>query len=312
MNTNLGISFSDNKIYFAELSEDNGSYRLHHVESRKVNFDFEDSFYKHKANQKYLTNIASEIQNYINKQKLNTQEAALTIGTSQAFMLTLPVDYSEGKQSMNSKIYWELSNYFPDNYNEFIVNTYRLNSNMPCKDSDEFLIIAVHKNTLEFINRIFRMCNLNLKLIDIDHFSAEYSFRTGYGKQIENKKVLIVGLKKGRVDYGYIHNMKYKNYMYSRYGSDIEFNLSVVKKLNSIFDNNSETAGTEAIYLYGDNIKENTVEAIRKLDKVPVEIINPFNGINAVQQLLNDDNLRKNAYKFAASCGAALRSFTRN
>lgn len=311
MNTNLGISFSGNRIYFAELSESNGSYKLHNIDSKKINFDFEDSFYKHKSNQKYLTNIASEIKNYTTRQKSNIREAALTIGTSQAFMLTLPIDYSEGKQSMNSKIYWEISNYFPDNYNEFVVNTYRLNSVMPCKDSDEFLIIAVHKNTLEFINRIFKICNLNLKLIDIDHFSAEFSFRTGYWKQIENKKILVAGLKKGRVDYGYIQNRKYKNYMYSRYSSDIDFTLSIIKKLNMIFDNPA-IAGVETIYLYGDTITENIVEAIRKLNKASVEIINPFNGINAVQQLLHDENLRKNAYKYAASCGAALRSFTRS
>jgi len=312
LNVCLGISFSGNRIYFSELVSDNGTCKLNNVESTLVNFDFEDSFFKHKSNQKDLTNIAAEIQNYLSKRDLSIHDAALTIGASQAYLLTLPIDYSEGKSSMNSKIYWELSNYFPDNYQEFVVNTYRLNNIMPCNESDEFLLIAVHKNTLEFIKRIFKICSLNLKLIDIDHFSAEFSLRNGYYKRLENKKALLVGLKKGRIDYGFIENRKYKSYMYSKYNTEIEFNLSLVKKLNSIFEKDIGIKGIDYIYLYGDEIYENTLEAVRKLDKASVEVMNPFNGINAVDLLLGDDNLRKDAYKFSSSCGAALRSLKQN
>ena len=125
MNTSLGIAFSGSSILFSEVIQDKGSFRLNNVDIVPVSFNFEDSYFRHKSNQKDLTNIASEIPNYISKRDVIIRDAALSIGTSQAFMLTLPFDYSEGKQSMNTKIYWELSNYFPDNYNEFVVNTYR-------------------------------------------------------------------------------------------------------------------------------------------------------------------------------------------
>jgi Tfp pilus assembly PilM family ATPase len=213
---------------------------------------------------------------------------------------------------MNSKIYWELSNYFPENYNEFVVNTFRLNSMLPCKDSDDFLIIAVLKNTLEFIKRIFNLCNLNLKLIDIDHFSAEFSFRKGYYGQIENKRVLLVGIKNGRIDFGLIDNGKYKRYLYSKYTSEVDLNLCLIRKLNSIFEILSRDQGIDNIYVYGYSVNNETIETIRKLEKAAVEIVNPFYGINASDLLLHDENLRKNAYKFASSCGAALRSFNLN
>jgi len=290
------------------MISENGSFKLNNLDNAEIDFDFEDSFFKHKSNQKDLTNIAAEIQNYISKRVLTIHDAALTIGTTQAFILTLPIDYSEGKSSMNSKIYWELSNYFPDNYQEFVVNTYRLNNTLPCGESDDFLIIAVHKNTLEFIKRIFRICNLNLRLIDIDHFSAEFSLRNGYFEQLENKKALIIGLKKGRIDYGFIENRKYKYYMYSKYNTEAEINLSLAKKLNALFEKDINISGVSNIYLYGDDIFENTLEAIRKLDKAPIEVMNPFNGLNAVDLLLNNEKHRKNAYKYSSSCGAALRS----
>lgn len=307
MNTTLGIAFSGSSICFSEIIQDGGANRLNNAESVNVNFDFEDSYFRHKSNQKDLTNIASEIQNYISQRELIVGNAALAIGTSQAFMLTLPIDYSEGRQSMNTKIYWELSNYFPDNYNEYVVNTYRLNSVMPCKDSDEFLVIAVHKNTLEFIKRVFRLCNINLKLIDIDHFSAEYALRAGYAEQMDNRKILLVGLKNKRIDYGFIENKKYKSYMYSTYSSDIEFNLSIVKKLTLVFERQMKIPGVDAIYLYGQDIQENTVEAIRKLDIAPIEILDPTTGLDSAELLLKNDKLRKSAYKFSASTGAALR-----
>lgn len=307
MSVCLGISFSGNSIFFSELNSENGSVKLNNTSSVKINFDFEDSFYRHKSSQKDLTNIAAEIMNYVSKRDTAIYDAALTLGTSQAFLLTLPIDYSEGKSSMNSKIYWELSNYFPDNYNEYVINTYRLNNTMPCRESDEFLIIAVHKHTLEFIKRIFKISGLNLKLIDVDHFSAEFALRSSYNNLLENRRVLLTGLKRGRVDYGFIDSRKYKGYMYSKYNSDIEFNLSLVKKLNSIFEKNIFINSIERIYLYGDEIYDSTIDALRKLDKAPVEIMNPFIGINAVESLLSNDNLRKDAYKYSASCGAALR-----
>jgi len=310
--SNLGIAFSGNNIFFSELASENESVKLNNIECIPVDFNFEDSYFRHKSSQKDLTNIANEIQNYITKRGLVIFDAALTIGTSQAFILTLPIDYSGGKKSMNSKIYWELSNYFPDNYNEYVVNTYRLNRTMPCKESDEFLVIAVHKNTLEFIKRIFRICSLNLKIIDIDHFSAEYSLRKSYHSQLENKKVLIIGLKKGRIDYGIIENRKYKMYEYSGYNTETEFNLSIIRKLNTLFEMNLKSQGIDTIYLYGDNIEGSTVEAIRKMNKAPVEVMDPLNGLNAVELLLKDESIRKYSYRFAASCGAALRSCRQN
>ncbi len=308
MNTTLGIGFSSNNIYFTEIVNDSGTPKLTHVESVKIDFDFEDEFQRHKSSQKDLTNISGEIQNYLAKRNLNLQSVSLSIGTSQAFLITLPIDYSDGKQSINSKIYWELSNFFPDNYNEFVINTYRMNNVLPCKNSDDYLIIAVHKHSLEFIKRIFKICNLNIKVVDIDHFSAEHSIRKNYEQKMEGKNVLLIGLKKGRVDYGYIQNKKYKFYAYSKYNTEIEFNLCLTRKLISLFSKEPVSAGVDTIFLYGDDIREDTIDALRKLDKAPVEIINPFENIKATDMFLKNEDLRKVSYKYAPSCGVALRS----
>lgn len=308
MSITLGIGFSSNNIYFTEIINDNGIPKLEHVESAEIDFDFEDNFARHKSSQKDLTIISGEIQNYLAKRNLKIQNVSLSIGASQAFLITLPIDYSEGKQTLNSKIYWELSTFFPENYNEFVINTYRMNNVLPCKNSDDYLIIAVHKNSLEFIRRIFKICSLNIKLVDIDHFSAESAIRKNYTPKLEGKRVLFAGLKKGRIDYGYIVNKKYKFYTYSKYQSEVEFNLSLTRKLNSLFSKEPVSGGVDTIFLYGDDIRDDTIEAIRKLDKAPVEIINPFLNIKATDMFLKNEELRKISYKYAPSCGVALRS----
>ncbi len=312
LSKSLGISFSGSNIFFTELTNESGKIKLEHVEEVKTDFNFEDQFHKHKSNTKDLTNISGEVQNYMVRRNITDSEISVTISTSQAFLITLPIDYSEGKQSINSKIYWELSNYFPDNYNDFVINTYRLNSFLPCKNSDEFLIIAVPKNSLEFIRRIFKLCNVNLKVIDIDHFAAENSFRINYPEFAEGKNVLLVGLKKGWVDYGYITEKKYKFYSSSKYNSDAEFNLSIVKKVGAMLSSDSFRNGVDTIYLYGDDVKNDTIEALRKLNKGNVEVINPFQNIAASDMFLKNEELRKKSYKFAPSCGVALRSMQLN
>ena len=310
MNKSLGISFSGDNIFFTELVSESGAIRLEHVEEVKTEFNFEDELHKHKSNTKDLTNISGEIQNYLTKRNIKGTEVSVTIGASQAFLITLPIDYSEGKQSINSKIYWELSNYFPDTYNDFVINTYRLNTVLPCKYSDEFLIIAVPKNSLEFVRRIFKICNVTLKVVDIDHFAAENSFRLNYSEQSGGKNILLIGLKKGSVDYGYITDKKYKFYSSSRYYSEPEFNLSIVRKVGSLLNGINFKNGVDTIFLYGDDVRDDTVEALKKLNKADVQIINPFQSITASDIFLKDENLRKKSYKFAPSCGVALRSLT--
>ncbi|MEO8513428.1 MAG: hypothetical protein ABI543_07710 [Ignavibacteria bacterium] len=308
MNRSLGIGFSGNTIYFTELLGDEKTTKVDHVEAVKVDFDFEDDLGKYKSSQKDLSNISSELATYITKRNLNIKKAGLTISSSQAFLITLPVDYTEGKQSINSKIYWELSNYFPDNYNDFLINTYRLNNVLPCKNSDDFLVIAVQKNTIEFIKRIFKICSLELSVIDIDHFSAESSIRRNYDDKLSGKNILLVGLKPGRVDYGYIENKKYKYFTHSRYYSETEFNLSLIRKLNSIINSEPVSKRLDAIYLYGDNIDNDTLDALGKKGFTDIRIINPFENIMASDVYLKNESLRKNSYKYSASCGIALRN----
>lgn len=312
MSKSLGISFSASQICFTELSSEAGKVKLDNAESVPVDFNFEDAFHKHKSSQIDLSRISGEIQNYMARRGLSDIDIALTIGTSQAFLITLPIDYSEGKQSLNSKIYWELSNYYPDNYGDFVINTYRLNSILPCKDSDEYLIIAVQKNTLEFVKRIFKICSLNLSLVDIDHFAAEHALRKNYMDNLAGKNVLMVGLRKGRVDYGYICDRKYKFYAYSKYSSEPEFNLSLVRKINSLLSSAEFSEGIDSIYIYGDEVGEDTVEALRKIEGIKGVIVNPFENIIASDLFLKNETLRKTSYMFAPSCGVALRILSRN
>jgi Tfp pilus assembly PilM family ATPase len=307
LNTALGISFSSNTIYFTELIQDDSSAKIEHTESTIVDFNFENELGNYKSSQKDLSNIAGEINTYIAKRNLNVKSASVSISSSQCFCLILPLDYSEGKQSVNSKIYWELSNYFPDTFNQYHVYTYRLNNVLPCKYSDDYLIIAVHKNTIEFIKRIFKLCSLEIKLIDIDHFSSVYSLKYNYYNDLMGRKVLILGLKNTKADFGYIDNAKYKAIYQTKFNNETEFNLVLTKKLKNIFNLYGEFQKPEEIFIYGDNIEESTLEQIYKTKLASVSVINPFENIAASDMFLKNDNLRKIAYKFTSSCGAALR-----
>lgn len=308
MSTSLGIGFSGRRIYFTELMGDRSAPKVNHVHFVDMDFNFEDELGKYKSSQKDLTNISAEIRTYVGTRNLNIEKAALTISAAQAFLIILPIDHSEGEQSINSKIYWELSNYFPDSYSDYVINTYRLNNVLPCKDSDEYLIIAVPKNTLEFVKRIFKLCSLELSMVDIDHFSAENSLRSNFGEKLEGKNILLAGLKDGRVDYGYISNKKYKFYAHSRCYSESEFNLALTRKLAGLIAAEPISKKVDVIYLYGDEIKEDTLEALRKMDKGHVEILNPFENISATDLFLKNESLRKISYRYSASCGAALRN----
>lgn len=310
LNRSLGISLSSNKICYTELVLDSGLPVLDNVETAYSDFNFEEDLSRYKSSQKVLTNVSSDIQKYLTKRNLGYKHVSLAIGTSQAFLITLPLDLSEGKNSVNSKIYWELSNYFPDNYNDFIVNTYRLSSVMPSGESGEFLIIAVLKNSLEFVKRVFKLCGLELALVDIDHFAAEHVFRRSYPSEVENEDLLIAGIKKGRIDYGVISKRKYSFYTYSKYYSAPELNLSLVRKVNSLLGDKLSRLNIRTIMLYGDSVEDETIESLKKIPGIKPVVLNPFENINSSSVFLKNEALRKISYLFAPSCGVALRSLT--
>lgn len=303
----LGISLSSDEMCFTEISYCEGLVKLEKASTVKSSFCFSDEMGKHKSNQKELMNISGEIKNYVENTNLNHETVSVSIGSDQAFTVTLPIDHSEGRKSLNSKIYWELSNYFPDNYTDYVINTYKINKVLPCRNSNEYLIIAVHKNTIEFLKRVFKMAGLDLTYIDIDHFSAENALRKNYLKQIENKKILLIGMKENRIDYGYIKRGRYCFYTFSGACSEVEYNLNLIKKINHIYNTDIIAREIDMIYLYGNNISEDSMEAIRELSLAPVDVINPFENIKATDFYLNDKSFRKNAYRYTVSCGVALR-----
>jgi len=305
----LGISLSSNKIKFTELTFESRITHLTFAGIVDVDFDFEDELWKYKSNQKVLTNLSGEIQKILHQRGTYFSDISVTISTAQAFLLTLPLDSSEGKTSLNSKIYWELSNYFPDNYNDFIVNTYRLNSFLPSSQTDQYIITAVPKNSLEFLKRIFKLSNVVVKLIDIDHFSAENALRKNYPHEIQAKNILLLGLKTNRFDLGLIQSGKYKYFTFALNQSPSGYNLSLTRKIKSFLTSRQGREGVDTIFLYGDNVQEDTIQALKSLDgSFTVQTINPFQNLHASSEYLQDEKLRKTQYNFAPSCGVALRN----
>jgi hypothetical protein len=148
---------------------------------------------------------------------------------------------------------------------------------------------------------------LEIKLIDIDHFSSVYSLKYNYYNDLMGRKVLILGVKNTKADFGYIDNAKYKAIYQTKFNNETEFNLVLTKKLKNIFNLYGEFQKPEEIFIYGDNIEESTLEQIYKTKLASVSVINPFENIAASDMFLKNDNLRKIAYKFTSSCGAALR-----
>jgi Tfp pilus assembly PilM family ATPase len=307
-NKSLGISFSDNKINFIELVKENHSSKLSYFDTIEVDFDFEKDLSKFKSDQKVLTNISGEIQKVLSKRGTRFSNVSLTLSTSQSFLLILPFDTSEGKSSINSKIYWELSHFFPENYDELIINTYNLHSVMPSTLCNELLVIAVYKNTLEFVKRIFKLCNIDLTLIDIDHFSAENALRLGYRDEIKNSNVLLLGFKNGRFDIGYVSKGRFRYYTYTKYYKETENNLVLVKKIKNVLNSSYVKNRVDTIYLYGNTINEDSVSALKRLSDFRIEMLNPFLPVTASSDFLQNDEIRKYHYKFSPSCGVALRN----
>lgn len=257
--------------------------------TKEAPFDFD---YESSASGKMIEDASANlIEIFKMTEELNhrdTISSGIIIGAEQTFLSTLPVDFDDEKANIDSHILWELSNYFPSTYKNFNIRYFRLN-NFPSGPSDEILLLAIERKKIELLKQLFDASNIRIRNIEVDHFTVEKYLKDVYTVEMSAGRLLIIGCRKGRLDFSLLENGILKMYDYDVL-DHMSHERSIINLINTA---NSMTGNIDSSYVYGDANYDPICKFIRE----------NFHEITLLNDRENSDN-----HRFAALLGLALKN----
>ena len=303
MNT-LAIGYTDRYIRFLGLNGDN---RIIYAEQIEL-YGIDEVFLQTKPKAKVIQEIGNLIKNTISRSNFRPDRTAFALDSSIAFINEIPIDYSDDAGSINSNILWELSNYFPENYKNYKVNFLKLaserNENNPVKRT---LIIAVHQNDAETVQRLSDSAGIKFCIIDIDHFSAPVYFSYINNSLNSNTGSIIIGSKRQRIDISTMLGGMVKHYDYT-YTKDSAYREQITEIIAKIIENRNDSK-INSISLYGEDNTTRTGGYIEEICKgINIDISNPFKTLLSPDDYtgISQDEIR--GYNFTSLAGLALKA----
>lgn len=299
----LIIAFLGKKITIAEISE---KKEILFLENIFADIDLNENIILDRYTDTMIYSFSDLINNALKGKTFDDHRVGLLVNTSFAFMNLIPIDYTESPDTIRSHIIWDLSNYFPNNYKEFIINYYKIKKTNITPDIKDTLLIALHKVKMEFIKSIFEFCSLKIHITDLDHLSAEKCIRKVYSSDFKNHKNLIIGIKRNRIDLSIIDNSNIYYFDYVNTDS-VNFQDRFLKSIGNLYDKNLDLF-FDKIFLYG----EANLENIRKLvsnvfSEKSIIISNPLSIFNYSKISETSDNIENEGYKNTSLLGLALK-----
>ncbi len=271
----LAIGFSGNSIRIVGISKEK---QLLHISELETDFDFDNEILEHSSDEHLISEIASVISGNLKKiNNIREYNACLSLSPLQVFTNTIPLEMETGEQTISSNILWDLSMYYPREYENFNVNYYRLGQIYPDDNVYDVLVLGINKDVLNFYEAVFEECGLNLSFVDSDHLAIpEFINEFSPGKE----NFVSLGLKPGRLDISLNKNDAVLYYSYASTG-EFDFKTELDKELREL-ELKEGFEGLNDIYIYGESLLESVKEYLeQKYPAVNVNILDPFKNFNA-------------------------------
>jgi len=299
----LILSFSDEFIRVVGINDLNEIILLEEVNSI-IDFGKDISYYKN--NTTVISETTDAIRSVLNTDISKIRNCGVVIDSAQAFLNTIPLDVSDDESAVNSQIMWELSNYFPESYNDFNIKYLRLNNHKYSENIDDVLLIAIDKFKIDFCKRVADELKLNLKSVEVDHFAAEKILSDIYKDKATENDVLFIGYKHSRIDITLLSKGKIKHYEYiSRDDNDYQNRFCNSLKAIPV---NIPMLDVKEIFIYGDGFSSGAEDSFHEIYKnVPVTVIDPFMKVKLSREILSEKSSDHSLYRFTPLCGLASK-----
>ena len=292
----LGLSISGEGVQAVEIERANSSGTLLAIDEWGNSFPFDEASGNNGSSSQ---GFQEYLQAFMKVNRVKATQVSVALDTSLLFLNTMPVEDGLPRPRINEIVDWELHQYFPElQPKEFITDVHVMSTHRD-QGWNELLAVSIRRRHTAAVKEVLRAMGLSLRIVDVDHFSADMALRINY-PDTYRRYLALIGVKKNRLDISLMKNGTLQSYSYLVVKSDQE----IVDQIATL---SRETKGIYSITVYGPHLDNELLVQIRRGSALLVEALNPLRHISVSDTLRLADHLSVPSYRFASAVGVALR-----
>jgi Tfp pilus assembly PilM family ATPase len=300
-NRSLGVSFYSGSIQVAEV-ELKKQPSLTVLAEGDTPLDLAAAGTNLAPDHPQLVDFIESLKGLLKRSKVGSKTISFALPPESMFINTIPVDVTLKGPELASYLQWELQQYYPQvGPKDFVTDSHPLPHKL--QGAKQTFVVSVRRSVVGFLQNVAAGVDLQLAVVDIDHFSTEKTLRVNY-PEIAAHTVGLFGVRKGALDASLVHKYEMIDYRPYVAATPEEIHKAVLNYVKYL--KQQDGVGTpEALILHGMN--------------VPWEILKPLHeesgiqavAFNALRKLPASDKLKaafsKQSHRFTAAIGLALR-----
>lgn len=297
-----GISIWNSKLQIVEVLNNNGELLVDNM--AEVYFNEFIDFVNDKE-PKILSTLQSAFDELLLQGKFSSKNVSFTLPSSMFYLLQCPYESSFLPNDLMEEFNWELQLCMPHvNIKDTVLQFIEVNKPKLYRFSSAIIIITLRKY-LHTINKFCKTNNLNLLFIDNCHLSAEKTLNNENNNQEIMASIFI--------------SHKAASFLISSEDSTIFFNnyfFNHISELPDLINNELEENENllvtkemiDVLYISGEDVSVNIVNALGKKLEIEVVRSNPFENIKVSNAVKRSNSYLVKHNSFASAVGIAFRS----
>lgn len=308
----LGISLIDDQLRIVEGRRSSNEFQIIQLAQGRTRhpFNFEAFVDKNMPRR-----FAEDITRLYETRDFQMKQAAFSLDSRMVLIKKLPVDNKLDADEIEPQVNWEVRQFTISPVSEYIVDYEPLKSNGTDANQD-MLVVVVRKKIIEFLKEIFKHTDLQLKVIDVDIFSAHRALQLNYDYN-NVAKIGLIDVGERKIHFSILKERKYylsQDITFPAIDKNHENRLDSTTRLISkelrriLLDHQlgQKIEDLSEIFLYGESVEDGILEALQNNHDVRIERADPFRKIKLMAKA--KENIGESrAETYMISVGAALR-----
>ncbi len=308
----LGVSLVDDQLRVVEgVRESANEFQVTKLAQGRIRqpFDF-DVF----ADKNMPRRFAEDITRLCEAQNFDYTDVAFSLDSKMVLVKKVAVDHDLGGEQVWDHIGWEVRQFAISPVDDYVIDFEEMavNSNGPL---DNMLVVVVRKKIIQFLKQIFRHTDLNLKVVDVDIFSAQRALQLNYDYS-DTDKICLVNVEESKVHFTILKGMSFfltQDIPFSQTRrsakSPESMARSISKELRRIILDHQLGKGVDdlnEVFLYGEGVDDSLVDGLQNSYDVRIDRANPFRKVKLPENAKKDVGQTRSE-RYMISVGAALR-----
>jgi type IV pilus assembly protein PilM len=314
----VGISLTHDHLRMTEGARSSGEFLITNLAQGRLRQPFDFQVFSEKN---YIPRFAEDINRLYQASHFEGRHAAFSLDSRMVLVKKLPIDPDLAGEELHEHVLWEARQFLLSPLAEYNIAYERLEPT-EVEPEPHVLVVAVRKSIISYLRQVFEHTDLHLDVVDVDIFAAQRALERNY-ESLSDEHVALVDVGEQALHVVLLRNGEYFLSQEVPFPADETKTLLqsdaerlaklIARELRRILLDNKLAKAIEeldGIFLYGEGVDDEVVEALRNSHDVRIERVNPFKKVRLKADRTADRHLRPET--FTVAVGAALRGESQN